>query len=62
MKLLNQQVYDNVLSKFCKGCSIWESKRYKEPGEYEEWTAKHESVCTANFKGSSQAMERWKEH
>ena len=47
----------HVLSKFCKSCSIWENKKSNDPAKYEEWKAEHESVCTANFKGSSQAME-----
>ena len=47
----------HVLSKFCKSCSIWENKKGNEPTKYEEWKARHESVCTANFRGSSQAME-----
>ena len=45
----------HVLSKFCKSCSIWEHKKSNEPAKYEKWKANHESVCTANFEGSSQA-------
>ena len=42
-----------VLSKHCKGCIIWKSK--KGTPEYEDWKAYHK--CLANHQRSSGAME-----
>ena len=42
-----------VLSKHCKGCVLWKSK--KGTLEYKHWKANHE--CLANHQRSSGAME-----
>eukprot|EP00112_Aurelia_sp_Birch-Aquarium-sp1_P017107 Seg3945.4 transcript_id=Seg3945.4/GoldUCD/mRNA.D3Y31 product="hypothetical protein" protein_id=Seg3945.4/GoldUCD/D3Y31 len=49
----------HVLSKHCKACSLWESKKTTHPAEYDEWKLQHlqSGNCTINFEGSSPAME-----
>ena len=49
----------HMLSKHCKACSQWESKRVASPFEYNDWKLKHlqSGDCTINFEGSSPAME-----
>ena len=42
-----------VMSKFCRGCAMWQSK--KGTPEYSRWEAEH--VCTINHTKSSGAME-----
>ena len=50
----NQKVIDyHVMSKFCKGCTIWDKK--KGTLEYDKWKEKHQ--CAINHKQSSGAME-----
>ncbi|XP_064598238.1 uncharacterized protein LOC135464678 [Liolophura sinensis] len=43
-----------ILNKFCKGCSYWESKD-KESVPYQQWAANHK--CSINHEGSAAAME-----
>ena len=43
----------HVMSKFCKGCRIWEKKAGTQ--EYDLWKAEH--TCSANHSKSSGAME-----
>ena len=49
----------HIMSKFCKACSMWESKKESDPQKYNEWKIQHlqSNDCTINFEGSSPAME-----
>ena len=47
----------HMFSKFCKSCSVWESKKDDDPFKYAEWKISHTSDCTMNFEGSSPAIE-----
>ena len=49
--------YD-LLQRVCRKCLLWpEERRVSEPEEYASFSSEHEAVCTANFSGTSQAME-----
>ena len=49
--------YD-LLQRVCKKCLAWpEERKTSEPEEYSSFCAEHGAVCTANFMGTSQAME-----
>ena len=53
-KVLDYSLYDRV----CYLCSKWpDSRRTSCPEEYEEYWIAHKNLCTANYKGTSQAME-----
>ena len=53
-KVLDYSLYDRV----CYSCSKWpESRRSSCPDEFEEYWSAHKNLCTANYKGTSQAME-----
>ena len=45
-----------ILTQFCKQCTLHENS-VKLSLSYDIWRAEHSSKCTANFKGSSGAME-----
>ena len=49
----------HIMSKFCKACSMWESKKESDLQKYNEWKIQHlqSNDCTINFEGSSPAME-----
>ena len=49
----------HIMSKFCKACSMWESKKESDPQKYNEWKIQHlqSNDCAINFEGSSPAME-----
>lgn len=44
-----------VMSSFCKGCSMW--KGPKVGPEFEEWKKKHNEACLKNHSGSAGKME-----
>ena len=51
---LNSKAVDyHVMTKYCKACATWESK--KQSGDYETWKASHS--CPINHKSSAGAME-----
>ena len=53
-KVLDYSLYDRV----CYSCSKWpESRRSSCPEEFAEYWDSHKNLCTANYKGTSQAME-----
>ena len=53
-KVLDYNLYDRN----CYSCSKWpESRRSSCPEEFEDYWAKHKTLCTSNYKGSSQSME-----
>ena len=53
-KVLDYALYDRV----CSLCSKWdENRKQQNPDEFAEFWGKHHTTCTANYKGSSQAME-----
>ena len=53
-KVLDYSLFDRV----CYLCSKWdEDQRMQKPDEYAEFWENHKTNCTANYKGSSQAME-----
>ena len=48
----------NLLQRVCKKCLAWpEERKTSEPEEYSSSCAERGAVCTANFMGTSQAME-----
>ena len=52
--VLDYQLYERV----CNKCIRWtEEKKAEHTEDYEEFWARHQSECPANFKGSSQSME-----
>ena len=54
----NGKVLDTVvLCKNRKGCTNMQAKKSTEPQVYENWYAKHKSICKLNHKGSSPVME-----
>lgn len=46
-----------VLSKYCQGCAIADSKNMTN-AERQEWWQQHEATCQKNYQGSSKAMEK----
>ena len=53
-KVLDYSLYDRV----CYLCSRWdEERKMQKPDEFIEFWEQHKFTCTANYKGSSQAME-----
>ena len=45
-----------ILTQFCKQCSLYNND-VKNSLTFDLWRAEHSAKCTANFKGSSGAME-----
>ena len=43
------------MSRYCKGCSLKESLRISNPGQYDTWKANHK--CNFNYVGSAGGME-----
>ena len=53
-KVLDYSLFDRV----CYSCSKWdEERKMQNPDEFAEFWEQHKINCTANYKGSSQAME-----
>ena len=53
-KVLDYSLYDRV----CYLCSKWnEERKTQNPDEFADLGEEHKNACTANYKGSSQAME-----
>ena len=53
-KVLDYSLHDRV----CYMCVKWdEERKMKNPDEFADFWDQHESNCTANYKGGSQAME-----
>ena len=53
-KVLDYALYQRI----CRKCSKWTIERQSsEPEEYSSFLTEHSPVCTANFSGTSQAME-----
>ncbi|XP_066929989.1 uncharacterized protein [Clytia hemisphaerica] len=46
---------NEVMSKKCRQCDLWEKKKGTE--EYEKWKKTHDNFCSMNHQGSSGAME-----
>ena len=52
--VLDYQLYERVRNK----CIRWtEEKKAEQPEDYAEFSAKNQSECIANYKGSSQSMQ-----
>ena len=53
-KVLDYSLYDRI----CYPCSKWEEERKTlNPDEFADFWEQHKNACTANYKGSLQAME-----
>ena len=53
-KVLDYTLYQRI----CRKCSKWPIERQaSEPDEYSTFMTEHRPLCTANFSGTSQAME-----